>query len=77
MYITLKGSNITGEQWAAGVIIKLLEITYGQWLYYCMQINNRVKGTQIMQQKEKLQMAIESRQDLGWDDLLEEDQYLA
>jgi hypothetical protein len=77
VYITLEGSNITGEQWVTGVIIKLLEITHGQWLYRCVQIHPRVRGTQIMQQKEKLQMEIEAQQDLGWDDLLEKDQYLA
>jgi hypothetical protein len=60
MYKTLKGLNITGEQWATGVIIKLLEITHGQWLYCCVQIQDRVRGTQIMQQKEKLQMEIEA-----------------
>ena len=30
-----------------------------------------------MQRKEQLQMKIEAQQDLGWDDLLEEDQHLA
>jgi hypothetical protein len=51
MYITVKGLNITGEQWATGVIIKLLETTHGQWLYCCMQIHDRVRvrGTQMTQ----------------------------
>ena len=60
------------------VIIKLLEIAHEQWLYCCVQIHDRdrVRGTQITQRKEQLQMEIEAQQDLGWDDLLEEDQYL-
>jgi hypothetical protein len=29
IYTTVNGSNVTGEQWATGVIIKLLEITHG------------------------------------------------
>ena len=29
IYTTVKGSNITGEQWATGVIIKLVETTQG------------------------------------------------
>ncbi len=77
MYITFQGSSITGEQWATGVIIKHPEITHGQWLYHCVQIHDRVRGTQITQQKKQLQMEIESQKDWGQDDLLEEDQYLA
>jgi hypothetical protein len=76
MYTTVEGSNVTGEQWAAGVIIKLLETTHGRWLYRCVQVHDRVSGTQATQHKEELQMAIEAQQDIGWEDLLEEDQYL-
>jgi hypothetical protein len=28
-----EGSNVSPEQWTTGVIIKLLEVTHGQWLY--------------------------------------------
>ena len=34
-------------------------------------------GIQATHQKEELQMAIEAQQDMGWEDLTEEDQYLA
>ncbi len=77
IYTTVKGSNVTGEQWATGVIIKLLEATHGQWLYCCVQVHNRISGIQATQQKEELQMAIEAQQDMGWEGLLKEDQYLA
>jgi hypothetical protein len=77
IYTIVKGSNITGEQWATGVIIKLLKTTHGQWLYCCIQAHNRISRIQATQQKEELQMAIEAQQDMGWEDLLEEDQYLA
>jgi hypothetical protein len=59
IYTTVKGSNVTGEQWATGVIIKLLKTTHGQWLYCCVQIHNRISRIQATQQKEELQMAIE------------------
>ena len=58
-------------------IIKLLETTHGQWLYQCIQVHDRFSGIQATQQKEELQMAIEAQQDVGWDDLTDEDQYLA
>jgi hypothetical protein len=77
IYTTVDGSNVTGEQWATGVIIKLLKITHRQWLYHCIQVHDRFSGIQATQQKEELQMVIEAQQDMGWEDLVEEDQYLA
>ncbi len=76
IYTTVNGSNVTGEQWATGVIIKLLKITHGQLLYHLVQVHNRFSGIQATQQKEELQMAIQPQQDMGWEDLVEEDQYL-
>ncbi len=77
IYTTVNGSNVTGEQWATGVIIRLLKTTHGQWLYRCVQAHDRFSGIQATQQKEELQLAIEAQQDMGWEDLVEEDQYLA
>jgi hypothetical protein len=77
IYTTVDGSNVTGEQWVTGVIIKLLEITHRQWLYHCIQVHDRFSRIQATQQKEELQMVIEAQQDMGWEDLVEEDQYLA
>ena len=74
IYTTVKGSNITGEQWATGVIIKLVETTHGQWLYYCVQVHDKICGIQATQQKEEPQMAINAHQDIGRKGLLEEDQ---
>jgi hypothetical protein len=45
-------------------------------LYRCVQVHDRISGIQATQQKEELQMAIEAQQDMGWEGLLEEDQYL-
>jgi hypothetical protein len=76
LYTTVEGSNVTGEQWATGVITKLLETTHGQWLYRCIQVHDRFSGIQVTQRKEELQRAIEAQMDIGWEDLTEEDQYL-
>ena len=75
LYTTVKGSNISGEQWATGVVIKLLETTHGQWWYRCIQVHDKFSGIQVTQRKEELQMAIEAQQDMGWEDLTDEDQY--
>jgi hypothetical protein len=76
IYTTVEGSNVTREQWATGVIIKLLKTTHIQWLYPCAQVHNRISGIQATQQNEELQIAFEAQQDMGWEGLLEEDQYL-
>jgi hypothetical protein len=55
IYTAVNGSNVAPEQWTTGVITKLLEAAHGQWLYCCIQIHNRCKGTQAKLQNEKLQ----------------------
>jgi len=71
LYTTVEGSNVSGEQWATGEVIKLLKTTYGQWLYWCIQVHDTFSGIQTTQLKEELQMAIEAQQDMGWEDLTE------
>ncbi len=77
LYTTVEGSDVSGEHWATGVIIKLLETTHGQWLYRCVQVHDKFSRILVTQRKEELQRAIEAQQDMGWEDLTEEDQYLA
>ncbi len=36
LHSKVEGATISPEQWAAGLVIKLLEITHGQWLYRCV-----------------------------------------
>jgi hypothetical protein len=74
-YTTMDGSNLTPEQWTVGVITKLLKETHGQWLYRCIQIHDRLNGTQVMLRKEELQREIESQQEIGMEGLMEENQY--
>ena len=76
-YTVVEGSSVTPEQWTTGVVTKLLEATHGQWLYRSIQIHDRNKGTQATLWKEELQKEIEDQQELGYEGLLEEDQFLA
>ena len=73
----LRGCNTSASLWGPGLVTRLLEITHGQWLYRCVQIHDKTQGTLITNRKENLQRQIEEEMDKGWDDLLEEDQYLA
>ena len=75
-YSAIEGSNIAPDQWAAGVVIKLLEVTHGQWLYRCVQVHDKVQGTMVTQRKEELQREIEEQRERGFEGLLEEDQFL-
>jgi len=76
-YSEIEGSNVMPEQWTIGVVIKLLETTHGQWLYRCIQVHDRKQGTQATLWKEELQREIEAQQEMGFNRLLDEDQYLA
>ena len=76
-YSDIEGSHISPTQWCIGAVIKLMESTHGQWLYRCVQVHDRVQGTRGTQRKDELHWKIEVEQDLGYNGLLEEDQYLA
>ncbi len=58
-------------------MIKLLEATHGQWLYWCVQIHDNATGTRVTACKEEILQEIERQLKLGMEDLLDEDQYLA
>jgi hypothetical protein len=60
-YSVVDGSNVFPKQWTTGVVIKLLETTHGQWLYWYIQVHDRVQGTQATLQKEELQKEIEAQ----------------
>jgi len=72
-----EGSRMSPTQWSVGIIIKLMEVTHGQWLYRCIQVHDRIQGTRATLRKEELQRQIEEEQDRGYEGLLEEDQFLA
>jgi hypothetical protein len=76
-YSSDKGLNISPCQWAQGLVITLLEMTHGQWLYRCVQINDKVASTCIIARKEEIQREIERQLELGTEDLMDVDQYSA
>ncbi len=76
LHSKVEGATISPEQRATGLVIKLLEITHGQWLYRCIQVQDELAGTKATQWKEELQREIERQLEMGADNLHEEDQYL-
>ncbi len=76
-YMSVAGETTSLTNWSTGLIVKLLEVVHGQWLYRCVQIHDKTRGTLATTKKEELQSEIEAQMEQGWSDLLEEDQYLA
>ena len=69
-------TRITAEQWAQGLITKLLEITHGQWLYRNVHVHDKVTGTLATKRKEELKEAILDQLYIGEEGMAEEDKYL-
>ena len=76
-HMAVSGSRLSINKWVSGLIIRLLEITHGQWLYRNFVVHDAVSGVLANKQKQQLQIEIEKQQELGDDGLLEEDAYLA
>ena len=75
--LQVSGSRMSIDGWMTGLIIKLLEITHGQWLYRNVMVHDNTTGTLTTKRKEEIQLEIERQQDLGSEGLLEEDKILA
>jgi hypothetical protein len=76
-HYALSGSRLSLERWSSGRIMRLLEITHGQWVCRNFIVHNPVLGTIAMARKEELLREIERQQELGDAGLLEENKYLA
>ena len=68
--------SLSVDIWAKGLVMKLLEITHGQWLYRNMQVNDAAGGLKEVERKKELQMEIEHQILLGGTGLDEQDRYL-
>ncbi len=75
-YQMLCGMNRTLKSWVASLVIKLMEIVNGQWLYCSVVVHDSMLGSLVTRRKEEIQQEIEKHQSLGPQGLQEEDQYL-
>jgi hypothetical protein len=69
-------SSFRATRWISGLITKLLQVTHTQWIYQCVLVHNRTKGTLISTHKEVLLKEIEHQLTLGPEGLAEEDRFL-
>jgi hypothetical protein len=70
------GTKTSPEQWAKGLVLKLLKATHGQWLYCNLQIHNKKSGSLATTQKEAIQKEIKEQMDLRAAGLLDEDLWM-
>ena len=64
-HLQLSGSRMSIDWWMTALIIKLLEITHGQWLYRNVMVHDSTTGTLITKRNEDIQLEIESQEELG------------
>ena len=72
----VRGTPTTPTSWNKFLIVCLIEITHGQWLYQNMHVHDTVTGFHATLRKEELQKEIEYQIQLGGEGLAEGDKYL-
>jgi len=69
-------SRLTIDKWAKELVIRLLEITHGQWLYRNVMVHDRTAGDIVTKCKEEIRKALEGHLELGEDGLEDDDKFL-
>ena len=75
-YSSTKRLILTTSSWDKGLIVRLIEITHGQWLYRNVHVHETVTGLHAMRRKEDSQKEIEDQIQMGGEGLAEDDKYL-
>jgi hypothetical protein len=71
------GEGIAGLSWARQLVVRLLEVTHGQWIYRNIKVHDEHQGTIRTGEKEALQREIEEELRLGFEGFLDMDRSLA
>lgn len=75
-YLHSQGMIWKLDRWASSLVIKLLEVTHGQWLYRNVVVHDKVVGNLAVMHKEGIRAEIEAQIAHGVEGLLEEHAYL-
>ena len=70
------GKILCDFQWSKELVIRLLEITHGQWLYRNVMVHDNTAGDLVTRRKEEIRRELEEQLVLGEDGLDEEDGFL-
>jgi hypothetical protein len=71
------GEGISAEKWSSQLVIRLLEVTHGQWVYRNIQVHDEACGALRTREKEQLQADIEEQMQLGFNGFVAMDRSLA
>ncbi len=66
VYIAQTGEGGNDLSWEKQLVIWLLEVTHGQWIYRNIRVHDETQGTLWMREKELLQQEIEMEMELGF-----------
>jgi hypothetical protein len=58
-------SRMMVDTWAKELVIKLLKITHGRWLYRNVAVHDRTAGDLVTRRKEEIREALEEQMELG------------
>ena len=75
-YVKRGGCTLSVDTWAKGLVVKLLKVTHGQWLYRNIHVHDATSGMAATARKEEIQRFIEDQIELGEEGLEEKDHYL-
>ena len=73
----LVGEGLSTMKWASQLVVRLLEVTHGQWVYRNIQVHDESCGMIRTQEKEQIQADIEEQMELGFDGFVAMDRSLA
>ena len=51
--------KLTVKMCSAGLVVKLLEVTHGQWLYQNVHVHNIISGKKAMSRKDDIRKELE------------------
>ena len=63
-WVDVGGSTLSIDDLTNGLAIKLLGVTYGQWLYRNIQVHDMVCGSKAVQRNKELQNLVEDQIEL-------------
>ena len=68
-----RGNPTTPTSWDKGLIVCLIEITHGQWMYQNVHVHDTITGLHATHRKEELQKETDDQIYLGIEVLAEDD----
>jgi hypothetical protein len=69
-------SRLTVDKWANEFVIRLIEITHGQWLYRNVVVHDKTAGDLATRRMEEISTALEDQFAMGEEGLEEDDRFL-